>query len=75
MKGIPVLPWNLHGRHVKRNEVINMIMEAEIIIPLIVILVLAVLVFKFVAKVFLKLILVIILAAAAIYMFIKAGMV
>jgi uncharacterized membrane protein YfcA len=47
--------------------------NSQIIIPLIVIIVLGILVFRFVARIFLKLVLVIILAAMAIYMFLKAG--
>lgn len=47
--------------------------NSQIIIPLIVIIVLGILVFRFVARIFLKLVLIIILAAMAIYMFLKAG--
>ncbi|HLP72302.1 MAG TPA: hypothetical protein VK155_05310 [Bacteroidales bacterium] len=48
-------------------------MNNESIITLIVLVVLAALVLRFVARIFLKLILVIILGALAIYMFIQGG--
>lgn len=48
-------------------------MESEITISLIVIIILAFLVLRFVTRLFLKLILVIVLGGAALYMFMKAG--
>lgn len=48
-------------------------MESEVTISLVVIIILAILVLRFVARLFLKLILIIILGGAALYMFMKAG--
>jgi hypothetical protein len=49
-------------------------MNGEITISLIVIIVAAVIILRFVARVFIKLILIIILAALAMYMFIQGGL-
>lgn len=58
---------------ITEKEVIYM--DTDIIIPLIVVIFLTIIVIRFVAKVFLKAILILLLAATALYMFIKAGII